>query len=236
MDKLVSVIIPVYNGEQYLEQAVDSVLAQSYKNIEIICVNDGSADRTEKLVKTKYSQIKYIKHETNLGLSAAMNTGLKEAKGDWLSELDCDDILEKDYVSLCVADGAGFKGADIVGSWQKEFGERGETHYFHPNPVYEDFLNGNKINCSSMYKRRVYEVMLKEYGFMYDERLAAYMDWQLWIRATKAGFTVATIPLALFYYRIRQGSLITNLIAEGGRDAAFEKMKDSLPEVFYRKE
>jgi len=226
---LVSIVIPVYNGEQYIRQALDSALAQTYKNIEIIVVNDASTDKTEDIVK-QYS-VKYLKHETNKGLSAAMNTGLAHSKGQYLMELDCDDYIDKELVELSLQ-WFEAKKTDIVGVWQKEFGDRGEIHYFHPNPTHKDFLNGNKINCSSMYKRKVYEAMLKEYGFMYDEKLKVYQDWQAWIRATKLGFTVATIPLPLFHYRIHKGSLITDMLASNTRHDAFEVMKDSLPDIF----
>lgn len=228
---LVSCVIPAYNCAQYLEQSINSVLAQSYPNIEIILVDDGSTDDTEQLIAAKYPQIKYFKHEINKGLSATMNTGLAQTKGEYLFELDGDDWVDKDLVELSLQ-WFEAKEVDIVGVWQVEFGDRGETHYFHPNPTHEDFLNGNKINCSSMYKRKVYETLLAEYGFMYDTRLKVYMDWQVWIRATKLGFKVATIPLPLFHYRIRKGSLITSMLAENSRYQALEALKDSLPNIY----
>ena len=79
-----------------------------------------------------------------------------------------------------------------------------------------------------MFKRKVYETIGG-----YDERLKkGYEDWQYWLRATKAGFTVATIPLPLFHYRIHKGSMIANLIENGLRNDTLEEMKDSIPEIF----
>ena len=225
MDK-VTIGIPCYNYAHYLPQALDSALAQTWENKEIIVIDDCSTDNIAEVMKA-YPQVKYIRHGVNKGLSASRNTGLKEGTGDWFMFLDADDWIDKDLLELSV----GYRDADIVGVWQKEFGERGETHYFHPNPTHDDFLNGNKINCSSMFKRKVYETIGG-----YDERLKkGYEDWQYWLRATKAGFSVATVPLALFHYRIHKDSMIGGLIENGLREETLEEMKDSIPEIFYKK-
>ncbi len=81
----VTIIIPVYNGENYVSEAIESALAQTYKNIEIIVVNDGSTDNTEKIIE------KYIK-KTNGGVSTALNEGIKNMTGDYLSWLSHDDL------------------------------------------------------------------------------------------------------------------------------------------------
>ena len=233
MKPLVSCIIPAYNYAHYLEQCIDSVLAQTYPSVEIIVVDDCSTDNTEQLMKTKYPQITYIKHEINKGLSATRNTGLAATGAGYMFCLDADDWIDKDLIDLSMQ-WFQAKGADIVGVYQQEFGERGDVHHFHPNPTHEDFLNGNKINCSSMFTRRVYETLVEKDGYFYDERLKkGYEDWQIWLRATKVGFTVATIPLALFHYRIHADSMIAGLIKKDLRDETFREMRDSLPEIFY---
>lgn len=90
MNPFVSIIIPVYNGSNYLKKAIDSALAQTYKNIEIIVVNDGSVDDTEKIALSYGEKIKYIKKE-NGGVSSALNVGIKEMKGKYFSWLSHDD-------------------------------------------------------------------------------------------------------------------------------------------------
>ncbi|MDB5223199.1 MAG: glycosyl transferase family 2 [Chitinophagaceae bacterium] len=99
MSKLVSIIIPAYNAEKYIKDSVKSVLNQSWKNIEVIIVDDGSTDNTAQVVKnfTHDSRIKYTKQE-NKGCSAAKNTGLNSAKGDFIQYLDADDILTADKI------------------------------------------------------------------------------------------------------------------------------------------
>lgn len=222
-----TIIIPCYNYAHFLPQALDSALAQTYQDKEIIVVDDCSTDDTEQLMATKYPGVKYIRHIQNKGLSATRNTGIEASTGDWIMSLDADDWIDKDLLQLSI-DFANAKNADIVGVWQQEFGERHEVHNFHPNPGHEDFLNGNKINCSSLFRRKVYDTIGG-----YDVRLLkGYEDWQYWLRATKAGFTVVTVPLALFHYRIHKDSMIAGLIKKDLRDETFQEMKDSIPEIF----
>ena len=100
---LVSIIIPVYNGANYLKYAIDSALNQTYKNIEIIVVNDGSNDNgeTDKIAKSYGSKIKYIEKE-NGGISSALNTGIKNMSGDYFAWLSHDDIFYKNHVEVNV--------------------------------------------------------------------------------------------------------------------------------------
>ena len=94
--KLVSIIVPVYNVEQYLMRCVDSILNQSYKNIEVILVNDGSTDNSLEVCKVLTKKDKRVKiiNQQNLGLSEARNTGLKNAIGDYIGFVDSDDYIE----------------------------------------------------------------------------------------------------------------------------------------------
>ncbi|MBQ9071775.1 MAG: glycosyltransferase [Bacilli bacterium] len=95
-----SIIIPIYNTEKFLKKCIDSVINQTLKDYEIILVNDGSKDNSEKIVKDylkKYGNIKYIKQE-NKGLSVARNIGVKNAQGEYILFLDSDDYLNKDLL------------------------------------------------------------------------------------------------------------------------------------------
>ena len=96
--KLISVIIPIYNTQKYLKKCIDSVECQSYNNIEIILVNDGSTDSSEKIIQPylqKYENIKYYKKE-NGGLSDARNYGIPYATGEYIAFLDSDDYVDLD--------------------------------------------------------------------------------------------------------------------------------------------
>jgi len=88
----VSVVIPTYNRDQYIKRAIDSALSQTIENIEVIVVDDGSSDRTDEVVeRIRDSRITYLKHEANRGGSAARNTGIEYATGEYISFLDSDD-------------------------------------------------------------------------------------------------------------------------------------------------
>lgn len=102
---LISIIIPVYNGEKYLAECIDSVINQSYRNIEIIIVNDGSTDRSSQIIEDyagRDSRIKVLT-QPNQGPSAARNSGLDISRGEYVVFTDCDDTITLDFVEHCLA-------------------------------------------------------------------------------------------------------------------------------------
>lgn len=115
LSPLLSIIIPVYNVENYLAQCLDSVLNQSYSNIEIVLVNDGSTDKSADICESyakKDSRIKLI-HKENGGLSSARNTGLESISGEYVAFLDSDDWLEPDAYSVLMAPFLKFGDLDV---------------------------------------------------------------------------------------------------------------------------
>ena len=102
MEKLVSVIIPMYNAEKYISTAINSVVNQSYKNVEIIVVNDGSKDNSYNIVKENFGDKAKLITQENGGVSSARNTGLDAAEGEYIMFLDSDDSLCDDAIEKCV--------------------------------------------------------------------------------------------------------------------------------------
>lgn len=101
-EELISIVVPVYNVEKYLEKCVNSIIQQSYKNIEIILVDDGSQDSSGKicdLLESNYRNIKVI-HKNNGGLSDARNMGIKKAKGNYISFVDSDDQISENLIKI----------------------------------------------------------------------------------------------------------------------------------------
>jgi len=96
---LVSIIVPVYNGERYLAEAIESALAQTYRPIEIIVVDDGSTDRTADVARTFSETVRYY-YQPNSGSGAARNTGIQKARGSFLAFIDADDLWVKEKLSL----------------------------------------------------------------------------------------------------------------------------------------
>lgn len=127
-DVKVSVIIPIYNVEKYLARCLTSVASQSYTNIEVIMVDDGSSDNSAKIAQSyveNYSHFKLIK-QSNLGLGGARNTGIKNATGDYVAMPDSDDWLHKDYIKILV-EGALKHEADVVECNGIQIWENGTT-------------------------------------------------------------------------------------------------------------
>ena len=126
MNKAVSVIIPIYNMEEYAEACIRSVMGQSYKEIDIVAVNDGSTDASEEIVKRLASEDSRIRlfSKPNAGLAHTRNFGIEKAVGDYILFLDCDDLFEADSVTemvKCVEE----TGADIVSACMTRFNSDG---------------------------------------------------------------------------------------------------------------
>lgn len=119
---LFSIVLPVYNGEQYIEDTIQSVLNQTYNNYELIVVNDGSTDRTHEIVK-KYEQsnIKIV-YKQNGGVSTARNAGMNYVRGDYLMFIDADDILETTALEVLCGYIKKYSDADLIIYGWKEFG------------------------------------------------------------------------------------------------------------------
>ncbi len=180
---LVSVIIPCYNHAAYLAECIESVLIQSYRNVEIIVVDDGSKDATKEVAQ-KFSEVRYL-HQHNQGLSAARNTGIRNCKGEYLVFLDADDWLQPDalqvnlqYLQLqqlaAFVSGAHFKVND-----QKEVIEEVcEALIIDP---YLRLLEGNYIgmHATVMYRQWVFD------EFKFDTSLNVCEDYDLYLKIAR---------------------------------------------------
>ncbi len=120
MSDLVSIIMPSYNTAKYIPDSINSVLSQTYRNFELIIVDDCSTDNTDEAVKPFLSdnRIKYLKNEKNSGAAVSRNYALREAKGKWIAFLDSDDLWEKDklekQISFMVKNGYKFSYTDYI--------------------------------------------------------------------------------------------------------------------------
>ena len=116
---MISVIIPVYNGERYLAETIDSVLAQTHRPFEVIIIDDGSTDNTADIARS-YQNIRY-RHQTNHGLGAARNAGIGAAEGDFIAFLDADDLWSENKTRLQREAFNVNPNADIVSGHIKQF-------------------------------------------------------------------------------------------------------------------
>lgn len=204
---LVSVIIPCYNLGQYLEEAVDSVLKQTFQNFEIIIVDDGSTDEGTRELLAQFQRPKtQLFTKKNEGVAIARNFGISKAQGKYILPLDADDMLASDYLEKTVSVLQGSNEVDFVTTWAKIFGnEDGIWKTIVPKNEYEILLD-NTIATATLYKKSCWE---RVGG--YDKKInkiGYYEDWDLWISFIEAGCIGATIEEPLFHYRKRKSSML----------------------------
>lgn len=135
MKKLVSIIIPVYNSEKYIGQCIDSFLSQTYQNIELILIDDGSKDNSLSILKSYQEMnqgIVFVYSQENEGVASTRNKGVSYAHGEYIMFADNDDYVEKDYVEIMLSEIEHKKADMIVGSCRKVDG--------HGNVLYEQKL------------------------------------------------------------------------------------------------
>lgn len=201
---LVSVVIPSYNYGQFVGDAVESALAQTYRPIEVIVVDDGSTDDTLLRLLPFSGRIRVI-HQENRGLSAARNAGIKAASAEWVAFLDSDDLWHPEKLQVQMA-GALKSGADLVGSSPTD--ELPE--HLDPDPRLEkltvrDFLSWTPLGPSSAIVRRSCFDTLG----LFDESLRSVEDLDMWLRLA-ARFSVVRVDSPCWWYRTHTGQMTRN--------------------------
>ncbi|HVW99760.1 MAG TPA: glycoside hydrolase family 99-like domain-containing protein [Candidatus Babeliaceae bacterium] len=196
---LVSVVIPVYNTAKYLADCLDSVLAQTYSNIEIICIDDGSTDKSLAILKeyaAKHKEIKVFTQE-NKGVVVTRNIAVEKASGEYILPVDSDDKITRDCIEklLRLFDETG---CSIASPSVQFFGER-KGKYFLPEPTARNMALQNCIVNCSMYKKHDWV----DYGGYDESFVNGIEDYDFWWNFLQDGKTIARSRDVLFYYRIR---------------------------------
>lgn len=201
---LVSVVIPCFNQGRFLDEAVTSVLRQTYPAAEIIVVNDGSDDpETIRILSDYHRPRTRIIHTENRGLAAARNAGIAEADGTYILPLDADDRIDARYIAEAVPVLERRPDIGIVYCRVERFGMiTGEW----PLPPYslERMLLDNVVFCSALFRKNDWE---RTGG--YDESLRlGWEDYDFWLSIIEKGRGVYQIPEIRFFYRIRGDSML----------------------------
>lgn len=141
---LVSVIIPAFNAQNYISETIDSIIAQSYTNIEIIVVDDGSTDNTAEIIKSYNNIVKYVYQNNSGGCSVPRNTGISVCKGELLTFIDSDDLMPPNRVESQVSFLCNHLDIDLVFSDYQNFGLHGKSSstHFQECPNFHKFLDG----------------------------------------------------------------------------------------------
>ena len=209
---LLSVVVPYYNMGMYIDECIESIVNSSYKNIEILVINDGSTDELsiKKLnTLTKYDNLNII-NTTNNGLANTRNYGANIAKGEFLAFLDADDKIEATYYEKAIKTLKKNENVFFVGAWVKYFGNSHKVWAtFTPQPPY--LLIHNPVNSSALvYKKNAFLA-----GGINDKKVDYGMeDYDSVVNMLSNGFNGVVLPEILFYYRVRTGSMFRNITLE----------------------
>lgn len=200
----VSVVIPCYNQGQYIDEAVESVLSQTFQDYEIIIVNDGSTDDFTNEILKNYNKPKTtVIHTKNQGLSAARNNGIRSSNGEYILPLDADDKIGSDFIQKTIQIIQNDIDIKAVSSYVQLFGDF-DTKPTPQGGTIKDFLHYNNTTATSLYRKKDY---LSIGG--YDESYkSGYEDWDFWLRLLKGGGKIVMIPEFIFFYRKKAESML----------------------------
>ena len=222
----ISAIIPAYNGvARYLEQAIHSVLAQTYRDIELIVVDDASTDDTARLVQ-RFPTARYFRRAKNGGQAAARNDGARLAKGEFLAFLDQDDLWEPTFLQEILAVLSSHPHAAVVHADGYQVGERNEILEYdaamkHTASITQLLRGGHDVATSgSLFRKSCFEAVGG-----YDDQLPIWEDIDLAIRLYQR-FSIVHLPKPLYRHRLYSHNVSRDIPSERallGRQRFLEK-------------
>jgi glycosyltransferase involved in cell wall biosynthesis len=207
----VTVVMPAYNVEQYIAAAIESVLAQTFCDFELLVVDDGATDGTAAIAESfvrRDSRVRLLQ-KTNGGLSSARNAALRRSTAPAIAILDSDDLWDPRFLEAQIELLAKRPDVDIVSGNARNLGGSAHARPARPFPdprpdpgLLEILADEEAIFIMSVFRRRVYEVVGD-----FDETMRSNEDYDYWIRAAIAGFRFARNDRPLGWYRRRDDSL-----------------------------
>jgi glycosyltransferase involved in cell wall biosynthesis len=226
-----SVIIPTYNRAHVIDEALDSVLAQSYQDFEILVIDDGSADNTREVLCPYFDRIRYFK-QANSGPAAARNRGITESQGEYVAFLDSDDrwypdkLAQIDKVIDAHPDaGLFYSDYQLVDEQHSHLWIARSKHIMGDG--YHQLLLGNFIGTSTVVvKRECFDVC----GLFYRD-LFSTQDWDMWIRIARE-FSIVHVPAVLVEYTWQsRGAVTASPKALGNTSAVIERSLEADPHI-----
>jgi len=209
---MVTVIMPAYNAARFIEEAIMSVVNQTFTDWELLVIDDGSKDETVRLAERlaqQDSRIKVLPNESNMGVAKTRNRGMDLAKGQWIALLDSDDVWHRDKLEKQLAL-AQQTGADIVYCSYgivDEHGQQAKSPYITlPQVDLDDMLRQNYIGCATV---MLSEKLVEKYRFVTD---FFHEDYVMWTQILKDGYKACGLEEALVDWRYIQSSRSFNKI------------------------
>ena len=200
--KKVSVVIPCFNQSAYLLDAVYSVMNSTYKNIEVIVVNDGSTDKTPDEISNLLAPFENIIliNQQNSGVCTARNNGINKASGEYILPLDADDKIAETYIEKAISVLENNPNIGIVYCEAEFFGNEKNKKWNLKPATLSNMLVQNRIFPSGVYRKSKF---LEVGGYKKEMELGCE-DWELWLSIIETGSKTYQIPETLFFYRKQQ--------------------------------
>ncbi len=218
MNDLISIIIPAYNIEQYLPSTLDSVLAQTYENIEIVVVNDGSQDGTGKILDRYAAQDSRVRaiHKENGGVTSARLRGVAEATGAWIGFVDGDDLIEPNMYEQLLENARKYSADISHCGYQMVFPSRVD-YYYNTGKLVEqdhdaglrDLISGGLVEpglWNKLYRRTLFEGLTEKMDFSIKTNEDVLMNYWLFMESQKSVFE----DVCPYHYVLRPGSAATS--------------------------
>jgi glycosyltransferase involved in cell wall biosynthesis len=217
LNPFISVLLPAYNAEKFLKEALDSIINQTYSNFECIVINDGSTDKTQEIIDAYADpRIKCILHKENKGLIESLNEGILSAKGVYIVRMDADDIAFENRIQVQVDYMESNPQIAAVGSHAIFFNEN------KASPI-ENWALDQKTNTQSEIKKTlIWENCLIHPSMcfrtnvvkhlLYDLNQKNYEDYDLWLRMIANKYAISKINEPLLYYRVQLHSITQSSI------------------------
>jgi glycosyltransferase involved in cell wall biosynthesis len=202
----VTVLMPVFNSERYLREAIESILNQAYRNFEFLIINDGSTDGSVSIIKSYNDRrIRLIHNERNLGLIHTLNRGIEQSRGHYIARMDADDISLPLRLLRQVAYMERHPDVGICGTWIEYFMGLSDVIRL---PVTDAEIKAHlPILCPMAHPTVMFRTaVVRKYGLWYSHDYPHAEDYELWFRAANVT-KLANIPEVLLKYRIHPGQI-----------------------------
>ncbi len=210
----VSVIMPVYNANAHLTEAVESILTQTFSDFELIIVNDASTDASKEIVAGfSDARIKFIENQTNSGSAFSMNIGIEIARGEYIARMDADDVSLPERLATQVTYLDSHPNVGIVGTWVRVIGDSHEYVWDYesdPEELKARTLFDCRLAFPSVMMRAVF---LKKNNLSFNTAWRRAEDYDMWARAATYG-SIANIPEVLLKYRLHSAQTSHRFDAE----------------------
>ena len=228
----ISVIIPVYNGEKTIKQTIESVLNQTFRDFELLIINDGSQDATLEIIQAINDERIQVFSYQNSGVSASRNRALTKAKGEFISFIDADDLWTPNKLELQLKALQDNPQAAVAYSWSDWIDESGQFlrsggHITVNGKAYEKLLLRDFIESGS--NPLIRKQALDEVG-CFEQSVTPAEDWDMWLRLA-ARYEFVTVEVPQIFYRISPNSASFNIVKmEAGSLKVIERVFAQAPE------